>query len=335
MSAAPLVLFDVETSSGVVGRSYIFTYTPVVLVAAARLASDVSAALAGKSLAPVAINQALRRQFVLLGTTGLLDMVIAGIDMALGDASAKAAGLPLVALLGGEPRELQAYASFGMDGQDHAVLAAQGAAERHFQAIKIKIGYPTFAEDLAVIRAVRAALPTECALMVDYNQALSVTEAIRRCHALDDEGLAWIEEPVRCDDLAGHARVAEAIKTPVQLGENAWGPQGIQEMLQKRASDLAMPDLMKVGGVTGWQGAAAICEAQRVLISNHFYQETSAHLLSLSPVAHYLEYFGIADAVLRDPVVAVNGRVKPSGAPGCGIEWNEAAVERFQASGAA
>jgi mandelate racemase len=330
MASAPLALVDVATAHGATGHAYVFSYSPILLPALTRLLEDVSKLLPGEPLAPRALMRKLRSRFVLPGTAGLLDMALAGLDMALWDAHARVARQPLVRLLGGEPAPVRAYASFGMDGREQAVKAASTSAQAGFRAVKIKIGYPTLKEDLDVVRSVRAAIGPDVELMIDYNQALNVPEAIRRGHALDGEGLAWIEEPTLCDDLDGHAQISAALKTPLQLGENSWGPRGIQKMLASRASDLAMPDLMKVGGIGGWLDAVAVCEASGVPVSNHFYQEMSAHLLALTPAAHYLEYFGLADAVLANPAVVVDGCVLPSEEPGGGVEWNENAVAQFQ-----
>ncbi|WP_341318736.1 enolase C-terminal domain-like protein [Paraburkholderia sp. IMGN_8] len=329
MASAPLVLVDIGTEGGCVGHAYIFTYTPTVLPAVTRLLEDVSRLLIGEPLAPKAIMRKLRSRFVLLGTPGLMDMALAALDMAMWDAHARASGQSLVRLLGGEPRPIKAYASFGMDGLERALDVAASSVEVGFRAIKIKIGYPTLKEDLDVIRNVRRVIGLDIDLMVDYNQALSVPEAIRRGHALDGEGLTWIEEPTACDDLDGHAQIASALRTPLQLGENSWGAKGMMTMISRRASDLAMPDLMKIGGVTGWLDAVSICEAWGVPVSNHFYQEMSAHLLALSPVAQYLEYFGLADAVLAAPSVSIKGYVTPSDNPGGDVGWNEDAVFRF------
>jgi len=304
---APLVLIDVETNAGVAGSAYIFVYTPLVLPAVARLLADIAPLLNGEALAPAAVLRKLRSRFVLLGTPGLLDMALAGIDMALWDAQAKLLKLPLARLVGGTPGPVKAYASF-------------------------KIGYATLAEDLAVVRGVRRVIGDDVALMVDYNQALNVPEATRRCLALDHEHLEWIEEPTACDDLDGHAAIAAAVQTPLQLGENVWGPRGMLALLKHHASDLAMPDLMKIGGVTGWLAAVAVCDAHAVPVSNHFYQEMSVHLLSAAPNAHYLEYFGVADAVLREPCMMKDGFLTAGEMPGSGVEWNEDAVRRYGVS---
>ncbi|MFG1281815.1 enolase C-terminal domain-like protein [Xanthobacter autotrophicus] len=331
MESAPLVLVDIETSAGITGHAYAFAYTPVLLGALARLTGDVGTLLEGRAIYPADLTRWLRGRFVIAGTSGLLDMALAVLDIAAWDAHAKLAGLPLARLLGGDVAPLPAYASFGMDGLEDTASAAAGAAAEGFGAVKIKIGYETFAQDLAVVRATKHALGDAVALLVDYNQSLTVPEAVLRCRALDHEGLAWIEEPTRADDTAGHARIAAEIETPLQLGESLFGPQAIADSIRGGASDLMMPDLIKVGGVTGWLAASAICQAARMPVSNHFFQEASAHLMAATPTAHLVEFFDIAGPILRVPLQAIDGRVRASEEPGLGIEWSEEAVARYAA----
>ena len=327
--AAPLVLVDITSSAGVVGHAYAFAYRADLLETVTCLVRNLSAALLGDPIAPQAAAARLRAGLTLLGTAGLAQMALAVVDTALWDLLARTAGMPLVRLLGGHPQPVRAYASFGMDGADCAARLAVTAAESGFGSVKVKIGYPTLAEDLAVIDAVRREVGDGVDIMADYNQALTVPEALRRCRALDTRDLAWIEEPVAADDLDGHARIAEQIRTPIQIGENAWGAAGISDILNHRASDLVMIDLVKVGGISEWLTASALCTAARVPYSDHFYQETSAHLMALSPGAHLLEFYGPADAILTQPLAAVQGHVVPGEAPGSGVDWDEAAVTRY------
>jgi mandelate racemase len=328
-TAAPLVLIDVSAENDRTGHAYIFTYRSDVLQAVTALINDLARHLVGQPITPRAAIGRLRRDFLLLGTPGLVDMALAGLDVALWDLHARTADAPLVRLLGGEPTAIKAYASYGMDGVDRAADAAAEAMAAGFTAIKLKIGYKTLGDDLAVIHAVRKVVGPTVDVMVDYNQSLTVPEAMRRCHALDDENLAWIEEPVRYDDLNGHARIAEATATPLQLGENSWGPAGTLALLTHRACDLVMLDLVKVGGISGWLNAAAVCEVFSAPVSNHFNQETSAHLIALTDRPHCLEFYGLADAVIETPLQAVDGYVTPCETPGNGIEWDEDAVARF------
>ena len=198
--------------------------------------------------------------------------------------------------------------------------------------MKIKVGWPSLDQDLAAVRAARRALPDDTALMVDFNQSLTVAEAIRRGRALDGEGVAWIEEPVRATDFRGAAEIAAALATPVQIGENLAGPFEMGEALRLRASDLVMPDVQQMGGVTGWLRAAALAQVAGVPCSSHLFIEASAHLLAVTPTCHWIEYLDMARPVMAEPLRPVDGTLRAPSRPGLGIAWDEAAVRRYLAS---
>ncbi|HXA51255.1 MAG TPA: enolase C-terminal domain-like protein [Candidatus Acidoferrum sp.] len=206
---------------------------------------------------------------------------------------------------------------------------AEDWAKAGLRGVKAKIGYPTIAEDVAVIRAIRKAVGPDVAIMVDYNQSLTPVEAIERMRALDEEGLTWVEEPTLAHDYAGHAEVAREARTPIQCGENWWGPLDVRHAIDARASDYIMLDAMKIGGVTGWTAAAAMAGARGIRVSNHLWPEISAQLLSITPTAHWMEYADWWNPVLAEPLVIENGMAIPGSAPGSGIEWNTSVVERF------
>jgi mandelate racemase len=256
-------------------------------------------------------------------------MALSGIDMAVWDALAQANNLPLVKLLGGEAHPIPVYASLGMGSAQILAREAEEMAEQGFRAIKFKIGFPSAKTDLEVIRAVRSAVGNEIELMVDYNQYLSVSEAHQRLRLLDEEGLSWIEEPTRADDFAGHAQISRETRTPIQIGENWWGLHDMTKSVAAGASDLVMPDVMKIGGVTGWQRAAALAASAGLPLSSHIFPEFSAHLLAVSPTAHWLEHLDLAGKVLEEPVTVNKGHVMPSSRPGAGLMWQEEMVERY------
>jgi mandelate racemase len=331
VETAPLVLIDLETSEGLTGRSYLFCYTPLALVPMTRLLEGLGGLLNGRPVVPFEVERALQQRFRLLGPQGLTGMAMAGIDMACWDAAAKAADLPLVNLLGGASRALRAYNSngLGLIGADAAAREAVELLDGGFPAIKLRLGYPTLAEDLAVARTVRKAVGPEVALMADYNQSLDVPEAMRRARALDEEGLEWIEEPVRADDYEGCARVAEAARTPIQIGENCWGPHDLDRAIRARSADRLMPDAMKIGGVTGWLRAAALTQAAGIPTSTHLFPEVSAHLLAVTTAADWVEYVDWAGPILREPLAVEAGHVRAPDRPGLGLEWNEVAVAKL------
>jgi 4-carboxymuconolactone decarboxylase len=166
---------------------------------------------------------------------------------------------------------------------DAAAQEAGEAMAQGFCAVKLKLGAGAHRDDLAAIRAVRGAIGRAAELMVDYNQSLSVDEALARVPAIDGEDLACIEEPTRAGDYRGHARIAAAAQTPIQLGENWWGPENVQESIAAGASDQVTLDVMKLGGVRGWLTAAALAADAALPASSHTFPELSAHLLAFDP----------------------------------------------------
>lgn len=331
VDTSPLVLIDLRTNMGVVGRSYLFTYTPLALQAVRQVVMALGELLTGQAVAPFDLDELLQRRLRLLGRTGIAMMACAGLDMAAWDGLAVSRGVPLVELLGGSRRALPAYDSHSMDGEALGVERATRAVQQGFKAIKTKIGYATVEEDVRILRALREAIGPEVALMADYNQGLSVPEAVRRIHVLEELGLGWIEEPTLQEDYAGHAAIRAQVRPAIQMGENWCGTDEMAKALAAGACDLAMPDAMKIGGVTGWLRAAALAQAHHVPMSSHIFQEVSAHLLAVTPTAHFLERMDLAGAVLQQPLQFHNGAAVLGDEPGTGVQWNEEAVRRFAA----
>jgi mandelate racemase len=333
IATAPLVLIDLETDGGVIGRSYVFGFAPWTLGAIAGCLRGLFDMVRGDRLAPVEIEAKLRRQLTLLDAPGVVGLALSGIDMAAWDALARARGVPLVALLGGAPRPIPAYNSTGLWIQPVEALADEALAllAEGFTAIKLRLGRADLAQDLAAVRAVKTRIGDRATLMCDFNQCLTVNDAIRRGRALDGEGLHWIEEPVRHDDYEGCARVAAEVATPIQTGENLVDTFEMARAIAARSFDFVMPDVQRIGGVTGWMRAAALAHAHGIEMSSHLFPEFSAHLLGVTPTCHWLEFVDWAAPVLREPLRVADGVVQIPDRPGAGIEWNEEAVGRYAA----
>ena len=331
VGSAAMVLIDLLTEEGITGCSYLFCPTPLVLKPLAKLLSNLAPLIEGAPLSPVEIERKLQQTFRLLGPQGLSAMAMAGIDMAAWDALAKSCEMPLARLLGGQSCKIPAYNSCGLGivGPERAAEEAQELLATGFSAIKIRLGYEELKTDLEVVRTVRDAVGEDAVLMSDYNQSLPVAEASRRAAALDEEGLYWIEEPTRADDYSGHARIRRDSKTPIQIGENWWGPHDAAKSIEAGASDYVMPDAMKIGGVTGWLRTAALAEAAGIPLSSHLFPEISAHLLAVSPTRHWLEYVDWATPILENPLKIEDGYAETPDVAGIGISWDEGAVQRY------
>lgn len=330
----PLLLIDLETEEGVTGRAYLFCYLRAAQPAIMSLLGEIETLSKGERADPVALAARLAKRFTLIGVQGIVRMALAGFDVACWDAVAIAAGQPLATMLGAEIKPIPAYNSCGLGIKDDLGALADEAetllAMGGFRAVKLRLGYPTLEGDIAAVRAVRKRIGDDVALMVDHNQALSLDEAMARGRALDAETVYWLEEPIRHDDYAGAAALARALKTPIQIGENFSLPASMAVAIDAGAADYVMPDLERIGGVTGWREAADLAAARKLRMSSHLFPEVSAHLMAATPTCHFLEYVDWANVLLQEPLRVDGGHAIIPRRPGNGMIWDNGAVDRYR-----
>lgn len=325
VSAVPLLLVDAVMEEGIVGRSYVFCYSTSGAKAVAAHLAEAVELVQGRTARPQTLFKVLIRRFALLGVTGPVRMALSALDLALWDAAAHAANLPLAGLLGSDLQPIPAYDSRGLGLMEPDKLAdeAEALLASGLKAVKLRLGYPSLAQDLNALSAVRARIDKDVLLMVDYNQALTKMDAIRRGRVLQEEGIVWLEEPIRHDDYGGYSEIARSLSVAVQIGENFNGPEAMGDAIAMSACDYVMPDVARIGGVTGWMQAAGLASAYGIEMSSHLAPELSVHLLAATPTAHWLEYVDWADAILEEPLPVENGTVSPPDRPGLGIAWSE------------
>ena len=328
----PFVLIDVRTREGVVGHSYLEPYVHKAVKPIVQVIENIAEEFTGKPIAPLDVYGGAMKTLHLNGREGMTLIALSGLDMAIWDALARAAGLPLVTLLGGSPGPIRAYNTNGLWLIPKDKIAAEAKSlvkEGNFKAIKMRLGRPTLKEDIEAIRIVRDAVGGGITLMSDFNQGLTLGEALQRMHGLDDQGLYWFEEPIVYDNYEGCAQIARDMKTPIQIGENLLNSFEMQKAIDAMAAEYYMPDVQRIGGVTGWLRAAALAHANSVDLSSHLFPEISCHLLAASPTCHWLEYMDWASAILQQPNEVRDGHVVIPDRPGIGMEWEEGAVEKY------
>jgi len=329
----PLILIDLFTEEGIVGRSYLEPYTIKTMRYLIPALYDFGEMLKGRRVAPSELYDLARKSLHFVGYGGQSMIAVSGLDMAAWDALAKAGDMPLCVLLGGSVGPVKAYNSNGLWLQPPEVLAADAIALRDeggFTGLKLRLGRDRARDDLTAIDAIRTAVGEDMELMADFNQGLNFADALQRCHMIDDAGLTWIEEPIVYDNFDGYAQLAAEIKTPIQIGENFYGPRDLHTALQRKACDLVMPDFMRIGGVTGWLRAAAVAGVAGIPMSTHLYPEVGAHVMRVTETAHWLEWQDWADPILQKPYEIRDGLFHIPDVPGLGLEWNEDAVAAHQ-----
>ncbi len=332
----PMILIDLHTEEGVTGRAYLEPYAIQSMKYLVPALHDLGALLKGQKLAPVELYAAARRSLHFVGYQGLSMIAVSGLDMAAWDALARAADMPLCRFLGGSVGPVKSYNSNGLWLSRPETLADEAIELRDeggFTGLKLRMGRTLARDDLRALEVIRGAVGDDMALMVDFNQGLHLGEALQRCHMIDDAGLEWIEEPIVYDNLDGCRQLAAELKTPLQIGENFYGPRDAHMALQRQACDLIMPDFMRIGGVTGWLRTAAIAGAAGIPVSTHLYPEVAAHVMRVTETAHWLEWQDWADPILQQPYAIKDGLLQIPDRPGMGLEWDEAAVKAHRYDG--
>ncbi|MEJ2015383.1 MAG: enolase C-terminal domain-like protein [Limibacillus sp.] len=327
------ICVDVETDAGVTGRGYIAPYLIDYAPAVASTIRTLGARFLEREIAPAAFYDEGMKAISLLGKSGIALYALAALDIAFWDAQAKSAGKPLAEHLGGSIGPVPAYNSTGLWLGTNEGLEAQAAElveQGGFSAMKVRLGRDSLIEDLEAIAAIRRGAGRPITLLSDFNQGLSFPAAKERLNSLDDAGLGWFEEPIAYHDLDNCAALAAMLKTPVIIGENFHGPYDQQQAIAKRACDAVMPDLMRIGGVTGWLRAAALAEPQGLPVSSHLFTEVSAHLMRVTPGAQWLEWTDWVHPILAEPFEVKEGAVVIPDRPGNGIEWNETGLAKYE-----
>jgi mandelate racemase len=233
----PFILIDVRTREGVTGRGYLEPYVAKAVGPIIGVIENVAQMFQGKPLAPLDVYGEAMKTLHLNGREGMTLIALSGLDMAIWDALARAAGLPLATLLGGSPGPVRAYNTNGLwlIPKDKARRRGKSLVEEGgFKAIKMRLGRTTLQEDIEAIRIVRDAVGEDVHLMTDFNQGMTFGEALQRMHGLDDQGLYWFEEPIVYDNIEGCAQITREMKTPIQIGENIYGPREFHKAVTAR-----------------------------------------------------------------------------------------------------
>jgi L-alanine-DL-glutamate epimerase-like enolase superfamily enzyme len=268
----------------------------------------------------------------------ITSLALAAIDTALWDLRCLRAGQPLWKMAGGAQRRVPVYTTEGgwlHHAASQLVDESLAAKAQGFRGAKMKVGKPSIAEDVARLSAVRAKVGDAFEVMVDANQAFTVAEACRRAHAYRDLGLAWLEEPLPAEDLGGHVELAAKATMPIAVGESLYHPSHFREYLERRACSVVQVDCARVGGITPWLKVAHLAETFDAPVCPHFLMELHVSLSAAVPNGAWVEYIPQLDDVTASRMAMADGFAIPPDAPGLGIEWDWAAIERRVVSRAA
>ena len=336
--AMTYVLVDVATDEGLTGISYLWSFSSNgsrgLLAALAELNS---VAMGADPADTDALWAAMWKKMAQWGHYGLSIIAMSAIDTACWDIKARAAGVPVSKLLNAGSRDsVDTYYSGGLwlvDDLDALRDEAARARKQGFLAAKMRIGRDSLDEDLEAIEAVRQGLGDGAGLMADANSGWTLSRARSAFTGLDPQQLAWIEDPLAQDDFAGHAALAEEFDTPVMFGEKAYGLLEFERIVALAAADHLMPDLQRVGGVSGWQAVQQLAAGHGLPVSSHLFPEFNVQLVASASNGRYVECMDWCAALFNERLDVEAGRISVPQRPGFGFSWNEDSVERFRDAG--
>ena len=330
----PFLCLDAHTNKGLIGKSYIGPYLVDQLPVIAKCIEALSKPFLNQKIKPYNFFEEGFKKISLLGYQGISIYALAALDIAFWDVYAKAANMPLACLLGSDLKPVKTYNSRGLwliplneIEKETNDLLEKGS----FDAVKVRIGRNKLKDDIYVIEKIRKIGGENLVIMSDFNQCYDYDTALKRMNELDDIGLYWFEEPINYRNFNDCAKLSSRIKTPISIGENFHGPYDLVNSIKANASTYIMPDLMRIGGVSGWLKSASIAEAYNLKFSTHLFPEVSAHLMNLTPTAHWLEWVDWANPILQDTGFRVeNGKYHIPDIPGTGVEWNDTNIEKYK-----
>lgn len=278
------------------------------------------------------LNEKMSASQNFIGTAGVGTLARSAIDTALWDLHGKRAGMPLYRMWGGDRSSLDVYATGGWISYSTEELIEE--AEAHiaagYQNYKIKVGFQDWRQDVDRFEKLMNAVGNRMNVMVDANQAWRPDAALAAGREFQKLGASWYEEPIDALDFSGSAEIARSLDVPIATGETVFGLNGFVPLIELHAADVLMPDIMRVGGPTGFFDVANFARAHHQVVSSHTFTEVSAHVMSACPNGTLVEYIPRWWDDMFDEAPRVNnGQIHLTDAPGFGLTFAEKAMNEW------
>jgi L-alanine-DL-glutamate epimerase-like enolase superfamily enzyme len=268
-----------------------------------------------------------------VGRRGLVAQAYSAVDLALWDLKGKAAGLPLYKLLGGVRESAPAYASdtgWLWMSPEEIIEASQPYLRDGVMGIKVKVGGPDPEKDAGRLQRIRDTLGEDVWLAVDANQRYDYATALAMGHFFEEEiGVDWFEEPLSCEDVEGHARLADKLELPIALGETLFGLDEFERYLGAGAAAVLQPDVTRLGGLTATLKVAALAQRHHRPLAPHLMPEVAVHLACGLPHVVAVEWMPWLSPAFVEPPTLVEGKIVPPPRPGLGLEVSPEALREY------
>jgi L-alanine-DL-glutamate epimerase-like enolase superfamily enzyme len=327
------IVVQLQSESGEEGTGVVWTTGTAKAASIHVMVEALSQIVLGRDIHQAgAIHSAMWRHINPVGPAGIATIALSGIDLALWDLRGKELNASVSQLIGQHVDAIPAYASgvFLGGSIEEAREEARGYVDQGFRAIKMRVGSEDWRDDIARVTAVREEVGDDFGLMVDAAQAWETPEAVRMATRLEEFGLIWIEDPVFFNNVDGLATVAAAVTTPITAGEKLFSVNEFRSLIERRAVDLVMPDIQRVGGVAGWLQIATLASGWNLPVVPHALPEFSIQAAAAVPGVPWLEYLPFWEPLWANPLTLKDGEVSVPDGPGFGLKLNLEAVEKHK-----
>jgi L-talarate/galactarate dehydratase len=330
-----VLLVHVETDAGLRGLGFAYALQGSGRALHAVAVDDVTPLLLGENaLDHERLGAKAYWRLQTVGRLGLVQQAYSAFDVALWDLKAKAAGVPLYKLLGGAREATPVYGSdtaWLWMSVEEILEASRPYLEQGMMGIKVKVGANP-EEDADRLTRLREALGDDVWLAVDANERYDYGTALAMGHFFEEEiGCDWFEEPIVCEDVEGHARLASKLEIPLAAGEMLFSPAEFADYQRRGALDVWQPDVTRVGGITGWLKVAALAEQAHRPLSPHLLPEIGVHLACGLPQVTSVEYMPWLSPLFTQALHLDKGRLVPPPRAGLGLEVDRDMIHKYRA----
>lgn len=325
ISEISFIITRITLENGITGEAYLLSFHYSSHAIAGALKDIRTLALNADASRPGQFVQRYNREAEYFGNPGINRWACGSINIAMWDAWAKTLGQPVWKLFGAYRDRVPLYASGGWLSYSLPELMDEVTryVKRGFRAVKIKVGSNDLETDIERLHKVREAVGTRIDIMMDANQGMDLSNAVRLAVTVRRLRITWFEEPLPHDDFAGYQHLRQHAGISLAMGEREFDTVALRELISRNALDLWQPDLLRLGSVEAWRDSAALAAANNIPVLPHYYKEYDVPLLMTIPNVFGAESFDWVDDLITKPILMRDGFAYPNEEPGWGFSFRQ------------